>query len=153
MIIHQEILDYDKHCKFTFGKYVLAHEETYPTNTNAPRALDCLYLRPTATWQGGHELLYLQTNAVVTRQTCTSVPLTPSVIKQVHQIATAEGMPQGLKIATCTGLTLFDSAWIAGVDFDKDEFDDVTYDEEDEEIEVHEYHEDESEAYDEMDKN
>ena len=98
-------------------------------------------------------MLHLQTNAVVTRRTCTAVPLTPSVVKQVHQIATAEGMPQGLKIATRTGLTLFDSAWMAGVDFYKDELDDVIYDEEDQESEVREDHEDENGAYDEMDEN
>ena len=50
----------------------------------------------------------------------------------MHHIATAQGMPQGLKIATRTGLTLFNFDWIAGVDFDEDEFDDVTYDEKDE---------------------
>ena len=152
MIVHQENLDFDRHCKHAFGEYVLAHDEPDRTNMNAPRALDCIYLRPTATRQGGHELLHLQTNAVVTRRKCTAVPLTPSIIKQVHKIASDEGMPQGLKVTNRTGITLFDSAWIAGVDYENEEFDDEMYEEEEQEGEDDE-DEDEQEAYDEMDEN
>lgn len=35
--LYQENIDYEKHCKFTFGKYVQAHNEANPTNTSAPR--------------------------------------------------------------------------------------------------------------------
>ena len=47
MILHQENIDYDHHCQYTIGEYFLAHDEPQPSNTNAPRALDCVYLRLT----------------------------------------------------------------------------------------------------------
>jgi hypothetical protein len=43
MIMHQESLDYNKHCSIAFGTYVKAHQEPSPTNTQHPRTLDCIY--------------------------------------------------------------------------------------------------------------
>ena len=120
MILHQENLDYKRHCQFTFGEYVLGHDEPLHTNTNAPRALDCIYLRPSSNAQGGHEVLHLQTNKVVHLRKCTAMPLTPSIIKQVHKIAEMENMPKGLKIRNRANQILFDSAWIAGVNYKKE---------------------------------
>jgi hypothetical protein len=45
MILHQENINYDRHCEYHFGEYVLAHDDPKRTNTNASRALDCIYLR------------------------------------------------------------------------------------------------------------
>ena len=59
-------LDYNKHCQIPFGQYVQANDEPNPTNTNAPRTLDCIYLRPTNNIQGGHELMDLATGRVIT---------------------------------------------------------------------------------------
>ena len=118
MILHQENLDFAKHCQFTFGEYVQAHDEPNPTNTNAPRSLDCIYLRPTGNRQGGHELLHLQTNRVITRRRCTPVPITPFIIQQVNLLADADGMPPGLKVANRVNNILFDSAWTAGVEYE-----------------------------------
>ena len=87
-------------------------------------ALDYIYLRPTLNIQQGHELYRLYTNSVITRRRCTSMPLTPSIIKQVHALAAIDNMPQGLKIQNRTGITLFDSSWTAGGDYDKEQFDD-----------------------------
>ena len=58
MIIHQENIDYKCHCQFAFSEYVLGHDEPQPSNTNASQGLDCIYLCPTASEQGGHELLH-----------------------------------------------------------------------------------------------
>jgi hypothetical protein len=74
---------------------VQAHEEPTHTNTNAPRSLDCIYLRPMDNAQGGHELLHLQTNKVAKRRNLTKIPITPSIIKQVHALAELEEMPRG----------------------------------------------------------
>eukprot|EP00957_Ditylum_brightwellii_P040857 3092356-Ditylum_brightwellii.AAC.1 len=82
MILHQENLDYTKHGVYTFGEYVLGHDEPAPSNTQEARALDCIYLSPTSNMQGGRELFHLQMNSIVTRQKCTPMPLTPSIIKQ-----------------------------------------------------------------------
>ena len=84
MILHQEHLDYNRHCTYILGEYVLAHEELEPTNTKATRVLDCSYLHPTTNKQRGHELLYIQTNRVITRRRCTQVPMTPVIINQVR---------------------------------------------------------------------
>jgi hypothetical protein len=40
------------------------------------------------------------------------------VIDLVHAMADADGMSNGLKIKTRFGKILFDSAWIAGVDYE-----------------------------------
>jgi hypothetical protein len=45
--------------------------------------------------QGGHELLHLQTNKVVKRRKHTKIPITPSIIKQVHALAVLDEMPEG----------------------------------------------------------
>ena len=125
--MHQENLDYKKHCQHTIRYYVIGHDEPQPSNTNAPRGLDCIYLSPVQNQQGGHELLHLQTNEVIKRRCCTPVPLTPLIIKQVHALAELDNMPKGLKITKKSNVFLFDSAWIAGVDYDDNLFDDEDY--------------------------
>lgn len=124
MILHQRNLDYSRHCRYAMGTYVQAHDEPNISNTNAPRSLDCIYLRYNDNAQGGHELLHLPTNAVLKRRNVTPVPITPAIIKQVHTLAEHEGMPAGLKIENRTGHLFYDSAWIAGVDYNEEEFDD-----------------------------
>ena len=47
MIFHQENIDSDKHCKHYFGEYVLLYIEYNISNSNTPRALDCIYSIPT----------------------------------------------------------------------------------------------------------
>jgi hypothetical protein len=121
MCRHQENLSYDNHCKTTCRNYVLAHNEPNPTNTNAPRALDCLYLRPTAS--GHHKCLHLQTNRIITCSRVTPVPITPAIIVQVHAIAAQDDMPEGLKITNCYGTMLYDSSWIAGVGYEENDKD------------------------------
>ncbi len=58
------------------------------------------------------------------------IPITPVIIKQVDHIAKMNGMPEGLKITNHTGQVLYDSAWIAGVEYDEDEIEDQDYEEE-----------------------
>ena len=45
MILHQHNLNFDKHCQYAFATYVQVHDEPDPSNTNAPRTLDCIYLQ------------------------------------------------------------------------------------------------------------
>jgi hypothetical protein len=120
MILHQRNLDYDKHCQYAFGTYVQAHDEPDPSNTNAPRTLDCIYLQYNDNEQGCHDLLHFQMNRMITRRHITPIPITPAIIKMVHRIAEQDGMPKGLKVTKCTGQVLYDSTWIAGVDYDED---------------------------------
>jgi len=110
-----------------------------------------LYLCPTSSKQEGHELLHLQTNRVITRHKVTSVPVTPSIISQVHALACLDGMPPGLKITSRTNQILFDSAWTAGVDYNEE---DVQDEDLEMELEDEEYDEEnEEDEYDEMDEN
>ena len=66
IILHQENLDCDRTCMHVLGDFVQSHEDEVIKNNNRPRTLDCFYLRPTASHQGGHELLHLAKNAVIT---------------------------------------------------------------------------------------
>jgi hypothetical protein len=121
MILHQKNLDYSKNCKTTFGSFVQAHDKLNPKNDNSPRTLDCIYLRYTDSHQGGHELLHLPTNQVITRRNITKILITKAIQDQVADLAIAEDMPQGLKITSKTDTVIYDSSWIAGVDYPLEE--------------------------------
>jgi hypothetical protein len=105
--------------------------------------------------QGGHELLHLQTNRVVKRRNLTKVPITPSIVKQVHALAELDDMPRGLKITNRANQVIFNSAWIAGVNYDEALFDDDIDDDYDEEEngEENENENENDDHYDEMDEN
>jgi hypothetical protein len=68
-ILHQETLDYKAHCQFGMWSYVLATNDAPNTKrTNAPRVLDCIYLRPIV--EGCvtmHELFHIQTGQIIKR--------------------------------------------------------------------------------------
>ena len=117
MIMHQRTLEYAKHCSIPFCTYVQAHTENMPTNTMKPRTLDALYMRHTDNHQGGHEVLDLRTNSLITRPKVTPLPITQPVIDVVHGIAEREGCPKGLQLTTRNKTVLYDSSWIAGVDY------------------------------------
>jgi len=68
MLVGGRNIDYNKHCQMTFGSYVQANQDNNPKNTNAPRTIDAIYLRPIpSNIQGGHEVMDLATGRVVTR--------------------------------------------------------------------------------------
>jgi hypothetical protein len=115
MILHQQNLDFKKHCSIPFGSYVQAHTEPDPTNTQFPRTIDCIYLRYVDSHQGGHEIMDLQTGRVIKRRTVTHVPITTAVIEVVHSMATRDGMLDGIKLTTKSGKLLYDSTLPAGV--------------------------------------
>ena len=92
MIMSQRDLDYERDLKVPFGAYVQACHEPNPTNTNAPRAIDAIYLMPLDNAQGGHEDMDLNSGRVVTRRKVTPLPVTPSVIKAVEAMAAKQGM-------------------------------------------------------------
>ena len=136
MIIYQKNVDYEKHLKITFVTYVLDNNKPKPTNMNAPILLDCIDLRAKDSAQGGHELLHLQNNSVITRNHVTPASITPTIINQVHSVANRCDVPSGIIISNITGLILYDSACIVGVyysedDDDENEFENESGDEED----------------------
>jgi len=100
MILHKQNINFDKHCKYVFGEYVKAHDKPTHSNTNEARSLDCIYLRPVSSSQGGHELWYLTTNSVLIHRCITSIPITQGVINMVHMLAEPDKVPTGLKLAS-----------------------------------------------------
>jgi hypothetical protein len=91
---------------------------------------------------------------MITRHHVTPIPITPAIIKMVHRIAEQEDMPKGLKITNHTGQVLYNSTWIAGVDYDEDEFEDEDYDpnsDEDDSDDSNDEDDDDEDIYDEMD--
>ena len=94
---------------------MLANNKPRLINKNKPRRLDCIYLQDIDSFQGGHNILHLQTNSVITCNCVTPAPITPTIINQLRSIADSNGMPSGIKIDNITGLILYDSALIARV--------------------------------------
>lgn len=93
----------------------------FKLTTNPPRTLDFLHLRHANNRQGGHELLHLPTNKVINCRHLIRVPISNSVIEQVHDLALKDKMPKGLNIENKTGLLLYDSAWTVVVDYEEDD--------------------------------
>jgi len=116
IMTHQD-LDYEKHCQVPFGAYVQAYQENNPTNTNAPRTIDAVYLRPMKNKQGGHEVMNLATGRVVTAMKVFEKPVTDFVIKAVEAMA-AEQNIKTLKLTGRNKQPLFPADWIAGVDYE-----------------------------------
>ena len=119
-IVTGQRLDYKRQCSIPLLSYVVAHDEPQPSNTQAARALDCLYLRPAGdSTQGGHECWHIATGRIVNRRHVTKIPVTSSVQAAVEAAAQAEGMTK-LHLKSKHGVTLFDSSQIAGVDYTLD---------------------------------
>jgi hypothetical protein len=57
---------------------------------------------------------------VITHHQVTPIPITQHIIDLVHAMADHEGMPDGIKIMNRHGIVLYDSSWIAGVDYEED---------------------------------
>ena len=153
MILHQQQLEYSKHCSVSFGDYIQAPADNTKTNDQRPRTLDCIYLRRTPNSQSGHQLLHLHTGEIIIRSRAIKVPLTQQVIDMVHRLAIIDKMPSDLKIANKTGVILYDSTWIAGVDYVPQTQDDIADNADQDFKPKSEKDEDLDEHYDEIDPN
>jgi len=100
MILHQQNINFIKHCKYVTGEYVQAHDKPIHTNANESPSLDCIYLRPISSSQGGHELWHLTTNSVIIRRCITLIPITQVVINLVHMLTESDKMPLGLRLTS-----------------------------------------------------
>jgi hypothetical protein len=154
MTLHQANLDFSKHCSIPFGSYVQAHQEPNPTNAQHPRTLDCIFLRYVDNLQGGHKLLNLHSGHTIKRRTITPVPITQNAIDLVHALATQQGIPDGIKITSKTGVILYDSSHLVGVDYDQDDPEDNPEDDDYQDSEdSSETSEENANFYDPMDEN
>ncbi|MGC8553854.1 MAG: hypothetical protein ACP5O7_13515, partial [Phycisphaerae bacterium] len=109
-------IDYNKHCQVPFGAYVQAVQENNPKNTNAPRTIDAIYLRPVDNIQGGHELMDLNSGRLITRPRAVEIPITNLVIKAVEAMAEEQGI-KSLKLQNHRKTVFYPANWIAGVDY------------------------------------
>jgi hypothetical protein len=132
MILTQEVLDYEKHFKIPFGSFVQATHESEKKNSNLARTLDCIYLRPNNSMQGGHELMDLTTGRVITRNRVKVIPLSDFIIRTVERMADEQQMKE-LKFRNRFGQIYNDIDLIAGVeneeeqDDNEDDIDDEDY--------------------------
>jgi len=69
-------LNYKKHLMFPFGSCVQGTLRNDPTNTNAPRTVDAIYLRSVSNDQGGHEAMSLSTGKKITPNRVFEIPVT-----------------------------------------------------------------------------
>ena len=80
-------IDYNKHCKLSFGRYCQVVHQSDPTNTPKPRTIGAIYLGPTDNIQGGHKVMNLATGKVITRHHATDIPITKDVVDRINQIS------------------------------------------------------------------
>jgi hypothetical protein len=118
-ILHEQKLNYAHECQIPTLSYVLIHYEPTPTNSMQPRALDGIYMRPISNANGGHEVLHLATNEIITWRNLTVIPITPAVIKAVETLAKRDDV-YSFKIESQKGVLLYNSS-TAGVDDEDDE--------------------------------
>ena len=92
-IINKRVLDYKKHLKFSFGDFGQASFVVKSkSNNNMARTIDAIYLRPALSLQEGHDVMDLATGKVVTRPKWTPCRMIKQVIKQVEDLAAAQGI-------------------------------------------------------------
>ena len=60
-IINGMKIDFKKHCKLDFGKYVEAHDEPTPTNGMKSHIIPCVALGPTGNLQGTYKFMDINT--------------------------------------------------------------------------------------------
>ena len=121
-ILSGKSIDYEKELSIPFGAYVQGSNEPKPSNTNAPRTLDCIYLGPVKSKQGGHKLMDISTGKVITRRRVKELPMTDIVIRAVEQMAKKQGI-KSLKFTTRDGVPFEDADWIEEVDGAEDDND------------------------------
>ena len=142
-IINQQVIDYDRHCKYAHGSCVQAHDDPPNKNDMKPCTLDCIYLHaPIDNVQGGHCLLNLATGEVITHPKVTELPITALVKRRVHAIAKKEKM-KSWKVQSNDS----DDSLLAEVDdnqnpYKDDDKDDSDYEESDDEDEDLSYNSD-----------
>ena len=119
MILQHQPLDWNQHCKFEFGTYVQANQDNTPTNTNAPRTIDGIYLRSCWSRQGGHKIMNLETRECITHQHVIAIPITSTVIKAVEAMAEAQRVIS-MKILGQNKVRILPANWVAGLDYDLD---------------------------------
>ena len=77
-------LDFNKHCKATFGSYVEAHKDPTITNTMRSCTFPAIFLGPTGNRQGTHKVFDINTGVVKKTRIVTPLPMPDRVIAVVE---------------------------------------------------------------------
>lgn len=91
-----------------------------PTNTNAPRTIDGIYLQPSPNIQGGHEVMSLSSGVVIYPRKVTAIPMTDSIIKLVEKMGYDQGIKL-LKLSNRKKNIFYPSEWTEGKDQEEDD--------------------------------
>jgi hypothetical protein len=122
-------IDYNN-LKLAFGSYVQVLEDNDRTNTTAPRSIGAIALSISPNENGHYRFMNLNTGKVVNRRKYQELPITDAVIRQVEQLALAEGQPKIKNGCPVFGWTPDDDG-TAFFEEDDDDPDDSDYDDED----------------------
>ena len=121
-IIKRFAIDY-KACRIPFGSYVMASTEPKQKNSLAARMVEAIYLRPSKFMHNGHEVMDLSSGHVLRPGRVVPLPITDKVIARVNEMGKAQQM-KSFKIKNRRKELIYDSDWIAGVDYKDQNIDD-----------------------------
>ena len=80
MILSQKNWNYNKNLQIELGDYVQVSKVNYPNDTNPPRTLDGIYLRPAPNFQVGHQMMDIRMGQLITIPILVYTPITDVVI-------------------------------------------------------------------------
>ena len=89
-------IDYETHCKFSFGAYVQAESIPSPTNTMEERTKDAVHLDTLDGPQGGYECLNLRTGRIITAYKLYELPVADLVKARIEELAARDKIPAKL---------------------------------------------------------
>ena len=88
VLVTGEDIDFNKHCQYEFGQYVQVHEPH--NNTMQARTVGAIALRPTGNKQGGYYFMSLVTGRVLNRSRATIVPMPEGIEKRVAALTSSQ---------------------------------------------------------------
>ena len=89
-LIYGTPLDFLIQCRVPFGAYCEIHDEKSPTNNMVSRTTPAIAIGPTGNLQGTYKFYSLRSKKVVVRRKWSELPMPPTVIKLVEDIARKE---------------------------------------------------------------
>ena len=88
LIVNKSVVDFEKHLRFSFGTHGQASYYNKPkSNDDRARTLDIIYLCPSPSLQGGHDVMDLAKGVVVAHPKWTPCKMTDIVVKCVEKMA------------------------------------------------------------------
>ena len=125
-IVTGSTIDFNRHCRLSFGTYVQTHEEH--DNTMTARTIGALALRPTGNAQGGFYFYSLSTGRVISRNRWTELPMPHEVIERVHTLSRRANAARGpLAFYDRYGIPIAHDDDDAGPDDIDDDSDDASF--------------------------